>query len=535
MSIIAQSISYTHPDREVLFQHISFSISAGQKAALVGNNGTGKSTLLQVVAGLLPASGGGVQLSGRHYYVPQHLGQYNGQTVAQVLGVADQLQALHAILNGHASEQHFVTLNDEWDMEERVQAAFTYWQLQHLDLNQSMDTLSGGEKTKVFLAGILIHQPQIVLLDEPSNHLDGPARQLLYQWITRTKSTVLVVSHDITLLNQLDMTLELTRQGVTLYGGNYDFYREQRDGQLTALQAQLDDKQKALKQAKQKARDLAEQRQRQEARGRAAGKSQSLPRIVAGNLQRQAEQSTAKLKAVQGEKLDGLSSDLQHLRTQVQEQQTLKIDLRRSDLHRGKLLVDLQAVNVTFNGQPLWAEVVNFQLRSCDRVRVAGRNGSGKTTLLRLLMGQQAPDEGQVVTAPFTYLYLDQEYSAIDNQLTVLAQLQHHNQRHLPEHDLKMLLHYHQFNAAYWKRPCAALSGGEKLKLLLCCMAVSNHLPDVLILDEPTNNLDVQSQEVLTAAIRSFEGTLLVISHDEYFVGRIGMEREVVLAGHYCT
>jgi ATPase subunit of ABC transporter with duplicated ATPase domains len=529
MSIIAQSIGYTHPDREVLFQHINFSVGTGQKAALVGNNGTGKSTLLQVVAGLLPASGGSVQLSGSHYYVPQHLGQYNGQTVAQVLGVAEQLQALQAILNGDASEQHFAILNDEWDIEERVQAALTYWQLQHLDLNQTMDTLSGGEKTKVFMAGTLVHQPQIILLDEPSNHLDGPARALLYQWIAQTKSTVLVVSHDISLLNQLDITLEITRQGVTLYGGNYDFYRAQRDGQLTALQAQVDDKQKALKQAKQKARDLAEQRQRQEARGRAAGKSQSLPRIVAGNLQRQAEQSTAKMKAIQGEKLDSLSTDLQQLRTQVQEQQVLKIDLRRSDLHRGKLLVDLQAVNVTFNGQPLWAKAINFQLRSGERVRVAGRNGSGKTSLLRLLMEGQEPDEGQVVRAPFTCLYLDQEYSAIDNRLTVLSQLQQHNQRYLPEHDLKMLLYYHQFNAAYWNRPCAALSGGEKMKLLLCCMAVNNHLPNVLILDEPTNNLDVQSQEVLTTAIRSFEGTLLVISHDQYFVEQIGVEREVVL------
>ncbi len=526
MSIIAQSISYTHPDREVLFQHISFSISAGQKAALVGNNGTGKSTLLQVLAGLLQASDGSVQLSGRHYYVPQHLGQYNSQTIAQALGVAGKLQALHAILNGDASEQHFTALNDDWDIEERVHSALDYWQLQHLDVNQPMADLSGGEKTKVFLAGILIHQPQIVLLDEPSNHLDGPARQLLYQWIAQTKSTVLVVSHDITLLNQLDLTLELTRQGVTAYGGNYDFYLAQRDGQLTALQAQADEKQKALKQAKQKARDLAEQRQRQEARGKAAGKSQSLPRIVAGTLQRQAEQSTAKMKAVQSEKLDSLSADLQQLRTQVQEQHELKIDLRRSDLHRGKLLVDMQAVNVIVNGHPLWAEPVNFQLRSGERVRVSGRNGSGKTTLLRLLMGLQEPSEGQVIKAPFTCLYLDQEYSAINNHLTVLAQLQQHNQRHLPEHDLKMLLHYHQFNAAYWNRPCAALSGGEKMKLLLCCMAVTNHLPDVLILDEPTNNLDLQSQQVLTNAVRSFEGTFLVISHDEYFLGEVKLMSE---------
>ena len=495
----------------------------------MGNNGTGKSTLLQVVAGLLPASGGSVQLSGSHYYVPQHLGQYNGQTVAQVLGVANKLEAMQAILAGDATEQYFTTLNDEWDIEERVQAALTYWHLQHLDLNQTMDSLSGGEKTKVFLAGILVHQPDIVLLDEPSNHLDGPAQKLLYCWIAQTKSTALVVSHDITLLNQLGITLELTRQGVTGYGGNYDFYRTQRDGQLMALQAQVDDKQKVLKQAKQKARDLAEQRQRQEARGKAAGKSQSLPRIVAGNLQRQAEQSTAKIKAVQGEKLESLSADLQQLRTQVQEHQILKIDLRRSDLHRWKLLVDLQAVNVTFNGQPLWAEAINFQLRSGERVRVAGRNGSGKTTLLRLLMERQEPAEGQVLRSMFTYLYLDQEYSAIDNRLTVLAQLQQHNQRHLPEYDLKMLMHYHQFNAAYWNRPCAALSGGEKMKLLLCCLAVSNQLPDMLILDEPTNNLDVQSQQVLTTAIRSFEGTLLVISHDEYFVEQIGVEREVVL------
>jgi ATPase subunit of ABC transporter with duplicated ATPase domains len=529
MSIVVHSLSYTHPDRTLLFEKLHLSIGKGEKASLVGNNGVGKSTLLQLIAGRLTPAAGEIVLPSVPYYVPQHMGQYDHLSVAQAVGVAEKLHALHAILNGDASAENFTVLNDDWGLEERVQAALAHWHLTHLRLQQPMHKLSGGEKTKVFLAGILMQEPAIVLLDEPSNHLDAASRTQLYEFIRRSKETVLVVSHDRTLLNLLDTTLELSESAVEVYGGNYDFYKEQQQGQLAALQAQVGEQEKTLKQTQQKARDLAEQRQKLEARGKAQQHKKGLPRIVAGNLKIQAQQSSAQQKEVQNEKIAAVADQLTQLRTQIQEQHILRIDLRKSALHHGKILLDARAINYAYRARVLWPEPLAFQVRSGDRIRIAGNNGSGKTTLLHLLLGSTTPTVGEVLRADFHAVYLDQEYSLIDAQLSVFEQVQRFNDRHLPEHEVKTLLHYHQFPRETWDRNCASLSGGEKMKLVLCCLVVSNNTPDLLVLDEPTNNLDVHSQEVLTAAVKDFTGALVVVSHDHYFINEIGIDQHIQL------
>ncbi len=530
MSIIVNALTYTHPNRELLFDGLTFAIGSGDKAALVGNNGAGKSTVLKLIAGLLLPADGTISLSDKLWYIPQHTGQFDGMTVAGLLGVAPTVQALQAILAGDAAEQHFAALNDNWDIEDRIDSALACWHLQHLTLDQPVSTLSGGEKTKVLLAGALIHTPSVLLMDEPSNHLDAASRQLLYTMIHQFKGTILVVSHDRTLLNQLNQILELSPSGIEVFGGNYAFYREQKEAQLKALHNQLDEQEKQLRQARQKAQDLAEQRRRQEIRGKAQGQTQGLPRIVAGHLKRHAEQSTAKLKEIHGDKLQDMADNRRQIKARIRASQVLKTGFGPSDLHRGKLLMDAQAVQFSFGQRTLWPEPLTFQVRSGDRIRIEGNNGSGKTTLLKLMTGQLEPVSGHLTLAPVSYAYLDQDYSLIQNGLTVFEQVQQFNTRLLPEHDLKMLLHYHQFTQDEWDRPCADLSGGEKMKLALCCLMISQQTPDLLILDEPTNNLDHQSQEVLTQAVKGFTGTLLVISHDPYFIEEIAVNSGLSLS-----
>ena len=527
MSIVVNALSYIHPDREMLFQTINLALSTGEKAALVGNNGAGKSTLLQVIAGRLLPSKGEIILSEKPYYVPQHLGQYDELSIAQVLGVDQKLNALHAILEGDVSVNYFADLDDDWEIEERVQMALSYWHLQHLDLLQPLKLFSGGEKTKVFLAGILVHTPGIILLDEPSNHLDSESRELLYSFIRKQKGTVLVVSHDRTLLNQLDVTIELSKTGIEVFGGNYDFYKEQKEGKLTALKSQLDENEKTLKQVQQKAREVAEQRQKQESRGRTQGQKQSLPRIIAGGRKSQAEQSTAKLKDVQNEKINDLAENRKQIRTQIQDYQVLKIDLRKSELHSGKILIDAKAINFGYNDHNLWSIPLTFQIRSGDRIRIEGNNGSGKTTLLNLMTGRFEPSVGDLYRADFQSTRIDQEYSILNHQLSVFEQIQRFNTRHLLEHELKTLLHQYQFPREMWDRNSVGLSGGEKMKLTLCCLAVGTNTPDLLVLDEPTNNLDVQSQEVLTNAVKDFTGSVLVISHDQHFIDEIKIDSTI--------
>ena len=172
MSFIIKDLSYIHTDKEILFSHLHLSINSGDKIALTGNNGCGKSTLMRILAGDLSPSSGTVLRPEHLYYVPQHFGQYDRQTIAQALGISHKLSALHAILSGDATEKHFNTLNDDWNVEERAQASLDSWGLDGITLSRPMEGLSGGEKTRIFLAGMELHNPTAILLDEPTNYLD---------------------------------------------------------------------------------------------------------------------------------------------------------------------------------------------------------------------------------------------------------------------------------------------------------------------------------------------------------------------------
>ncbi|HYG40850.1 MAG TPA: ATP-binding cassette domain-containing protein, partial [Cytophagales bacterium] len=264
--LFLQNITYIHPNKDLLFDNLNLTINKRDKIALIGNNGAGKSTLLKIMAGVLLPSEGLVQNDSITYYVPQIFGQYNELTIAQALQIDDKLKALNEILDGNLTEENLSVLSDDWAIEERCHEALVYWQLEGFDLNQKIKTLSGGQKTKVFLAGISIHQPELVLLDEPSNHLDKVGRQLLYDFIKSATSTLVVVSHDRKLLNLLDAVYELTEWGITVYGGNYDFYTEQKTIENNALNHDLRNREKALRKAKEVARETVERQQKLDAR-----------------------------------------------------------------------------------------------------------------------------------------------------------------------------------------------------------------------------------------------------------------------------
>jgi ATPase subunit of ABC transporter with duplicated ATPase domains len=208
--IVLQNLSYIHPNKDLLFDDINLTVNRQDKVALVGNNGAGKSTLLKIITGVLQPSSGVVKTSSKPYSIPQLFGQFNDLTIAQALGIEAKLKALKGILDGHVTEENMALLDDDWTIEERCSEALAYWGLDDLILTQKMETLSGGQKTKVFLAGISIHQPEIVLLDEPSNHLDVSGRALLYDFIESSSSTMIVVSHDRKLLNLLHPVCELS-------------------------------------------------------------------------------------------------------------------------------------------------------------------------------------------------------------------------------------------------------------------------------------------------------------------------------------
>ncbi|SHH79428.1 ATPase components of ABC transporters with duplicated ATPase domains [Chryseolinea serpens] len=527
--LIAQGISYTLPNRDLLFTELNLAINKQEKIALIGNNGSGKSTLLKILAGTLPASTGHVKADAKPYYVPQLFGQFNDYSIARALQVEDKLNALKEILKGHATDENLASLDDDWAIEERCQEAFAHWKLDELDLAQKMETLSGGQKTKVFLAGIQIHSPEIVLLDEPSNHLDALGRSILYDYITTTTDTLMVVSHDRTLLNLLNTVFELSKRGITAYGGNYDFYAEQKRIEQEALQQDLKSKEKALRKAKEIEREATERQQKLDARGKKKQEKAGLPTIMMKTFRNNAEKSTARMKDVHDEKVEGLSQELNQLRKALPGVDKMKMDLDDSALHRGKILVTAKDINFGYDGRLLWKNALSFQIASGDRIVVKGANGSGKTTLIKMILGKGEPQSGTLERAGVKSIYIDQDYSLIDNTRSVYEQAQQFNSGALEEHEVKIRLNRFLFTKAYWDKPCKVLSGGEKMRLILCCLTINHQAPDMIVLDEPTNNLDIQNIEILTAAINEYNGTLLVVSHDEYFLKQINVERSMAV------
>ena len=544
MSISIQQISYIHPDKEVLFSDLNFAISKGQKLGLVGNNGCGKSTLLQIIAGQLSPSSGVIVRPDDLYYIPQHFGQYDSLTIAQALQIERKQQALHAILSGDASNENFVILDDDWNIEERSIAALDLWGLGQFTLSYPMNLLSGGEKTRVFLAGMDIHHPSVILMDEPTNHLDSSGRQRLYDWVEKCRSTLLVVSHDRTLLNLLPEICELEKHQINYYGGNYEFYKEQKTLMQEALQQRIEEKEKALRIARKVARETAERRDKQNVRGEKNNIKKGVPRIVLNALQGKSEKSTSKLNSTHQEKAEKLTGERNQLRSSLSPTAILKTDFNSSSLHTGKILVTAKEINFGYhpnsdsndiqdNGDfklQLWQTPISFQLKSGDRLRIEGVNGSGKTTLLKLITGQLQPQEGNLTRMEFTYVYLNQEYSIIDDRNSILEQAYAFNNRNLPEHEIKIILNRYLFPASERDKSCRKLSGGEKMRLAFCCLMISNNTPDMFILDEPTNNLDIQSIEIITATIKNYTGTVIAISHDDYFIQEIGIEQRILLS-----
>ena len=544
MSISIQQISYIHPDKEVLFSDLNFAISKGQKLGLVGNNGCGKSTLLQIIAGQLSPSSGVIVRPDDLYYIPQHFGQYDSLTIAQALQIERKQQALHAILAGDVSNENFTILNDDWNIEERSIAALDLWGLGQFTLSYPMNLLSGGEKTRVFLAGMDIHHPSVILMDEPTNHLDSSGRQRLYDWVEKYRSTLLVVSHDRTLLNLLPEICELEKHQINYYGGNYEFYKEQKTLMQEALQQRIEEKEKALRIARKVARETAERRDKQNVRGEKSNIKKGVPRIVLNALQGKSEKSTSKLTGVHQEKAEKLTNERNQLRGSLSPTAALKTDFNSSSLHTGKILVTAKEINFSYHSnsvnndiqensiskQQLWQAPVSFQLKSGDRLRIEGANGSGKTTLLKLITGQLQPQEGTLTRTDFSYVYLNQEYSIIDDRNSILEQAYAFNSRNLPEHEIKIILNRYLFPASEWDKSCRKLSGGEKMRLAFCCLMISNNTPDMFILDEPTNNLDIQSIEIITATIKNYAGTVIAISHDNYFIQEIGVEQCILLS-----
>ncbi|KOG63830.1 ABC transporter [Streptomyces griseoflavus] len=528
-SVVCSNLSFSWPDDTPVFQDLSFAVGTG-RTGLVAPNGSGKSTLLKLIAGELRPTAGSVSVSGVLGHLPQSLPLAAGLTVAEVLGVADVIRALDAVESGDVSEEHFTTIGDDWDIEERTRAQLDRLGLAGLALDRGLSTLSGGQIVSLGLAAQLLKRPDVLLLDEPTNNLDLDARHNLYDVLGDWNGCLLLVSHDRALLDRMDRIAELDRGALRVYGGNFTAYEEAVQAEQEVAEKNVRNAEQELKREK---RELQQARERAERRASNASrnlKNAGLPRIFAGNMKRGAQESAGRAGQMHASRVSEAKARLDEAGRAVRDEQRITLDLPATQVPAGRNLFLGEGLLVRHGERSLFAgEGVDLTIRGPERIALTGPNGAGKTTLLRLLNGDLEPDAGQIKRADSRIAYLSQRLDLLDLSKTVAENFTAFAP-HRTEAERMNLLARFLFRGPRAHLPVRVLSGGERLRATLACVLCAEPAPQLLLLDEPTNNLDLVSAGQLESALASYQGAFVVVSHDERFLGRIGIDRWLRLA-----
>lgn len=479
-----------------LFNNISFGLSEGQKVALIARNGAGKTTLLNILGGQLPASEGQITLrSGLTLgYLPQDPYLNKAHTVIEEVFNTDS----EVVQTIKAYEQAIET-NDQdalgeliekmdalqaWDYEQRIKQILSQLKINRFD--QSVAELSGGQQKRVALASILISEPDLLILDEPTNHLDLEMVDWLEQYLSKSKATLLMVTHDRYFLDRVcNEIIELADETIYRYQGNYSYFLQKRQERLANKKAEIE-----------KARNLLKTEQDWM------------------NRMPQARATKAKYR------IDAFY-DLKDKAQQNINQQNLEIGIAQARL--GKKVVNLHNISKSFDDLQLIKDF-SYKFAPFEKVGIVGKNGTGKSTFLNILTGALQPDSGEVETGEtVVFGYYRQEGIKIDDNKKVIEVISDIAEDISLGEGKRMsaaqFLRYFLFPNEMHYVQVSKLSGGEKKRLLLMTVLIKN--PNFLILDEPTNDLDIFTLNVLEDYLANFKGCVMVVSHDRYFLDKV--------------
>lgn len=449
---------------QVLFDDISFSIAEGQRVGLIAKNGTGKSTLLSIISGSEGCDSGNI-------------------IFRKGLRIGFLLQTPHFDPDDTVLDACF---NHQGESDKILKAKQILTQLRINDLTQKMGTLSGGQQKRVALANVLITEPDLFILDEPTNHLDLEMIEWLEGFLSRGNKTLLMVTHDRFFLDRVcDTILELDNKTIYTYRGNYAYYLEKRQERMDAAAAEIQRANNLYR------RELEWMRRMPQARGHKARYREE----AFYELERKAKQ-------------------------RIEERQ---VRLKARNVYIGSKIFECQYVSKAFDEKVILKDFY-YNFARFEKMGIIGDNGAGKSTFIKMLLGLVQPDEGKFdigETVRFGYfsqdgMLFDDQQKVIDVITDIAEYIDMGDGKHLTASQLLQQFLFtpeQQYNYVY------KLSGGERRKLYLCTVLMRN--PNFLVLDEPTNDLDIQTLQVLEEYLQDFAGCVIIVSHDRYFMDKV--------------
>lgn len=449
----------------LLFDNISFSIAEGQRVGLIAKNGTGKSTLLSVLTDKEGHDSGDVI-----YKRDLKVGYLEQSPVFD-----PEESVLDACFNHHGEE------------EKVLKAKQILTQLKIKDLSQPMGQLSGGQQKRVALANVLITEPDFLILDEPTNHLDLEMIEWLEGYLSRGNRTLLMVTHDRFFLDRVcSVILELDNQTIYTYRGNYSYYLEKRQERIETARAEIQHANNLYR------RELEWMRRMPQARGHKA---------------RYREDAFYELEKV--------------ARQRLEERQ---VRLKSKNIYIGSKIFECQYISKAWSPDKVILKDFYYNFARYEKMGIVGNNGTGKSTFIKMLLGLEQPDSGRIVigdTVRFGYfsqdgLKFDEGQKVIDIITDIAEYIDTGAGKHL---SASQFLQYFLFTPEQQHNYVSKLSGGEKRKLYLCTVLMKN--PNFLVLDEPTNDLDIVTLQILEEYLADFAGCVIVVSHDRYFMDKI--------------
>jgi ATP-binding cassette subfamily F protein 3 len=533
-----------------IFRDVSLNIPQRARIGLVGPNGVGKTTLLRLLLGLEEPSRGSIQRAKglRIGYLPQNATLDSNRTVWQeCLALFEDLIAMQARLNGleramsetadeaglEAALEAYGRLQEEFERlggyayETRIRQTLTGLGFARADYERPLWQLSGGQRTRAFLARLLLSDPDLLLLDEPTNHLDIAATEWLESYMREWHGAVLLISHDRYFLDQVVDTIVEMAPAIHVYHGNYSAYLEQRQARWERLQ-QIYETEKARleKDLDFVKRNISGQNVRQ-ARGRLRRLSREVEAIESLGFDGVQGRTWADIS---GEAdisdhymgVEEVERRIKSLRLPSSRPPQLKLGLK-SSARSGDLVVRTRGLQVGYadEGRPLFAASDLTLLRG-ECAGVIGPNGAGKTTFLKTLLGQLAPYAGEVVLGANLRLgYFAQAHELLHDERTLMEEIEAAAPHLLPGEIRDYLARFIFTGDDVYKR-VSMLSGGERGRLALACLELTN--ANLLLLDEPTNHLDLPAQEILQSVLADFQGTILLVSHDRYLIDALATQ-----------